>query len=127
MARVHNYYDTVDVIQLYGQCRQMWHTNARLANHYNREASALARKLRYQRGQAEAYCCLGVLLNIQQPYSYSAHSYLQYALLSFRKLHDKAGIANRREVLNANMFSNLSQVRRTVDAWLVKLNTERPH
>lgn len=33
----------------------------------------------------------------------------------------------RREVLNANMFSSLTQVRRTVDAWLVEYNTERPH
>ena len=33
----------------------------------------------------------------------------------------------RREVLNANTFSNLAQVRRTVDAWLVEYNTERPH
>lgn len=33
----------------------------------------------------------------------------------------------RREVLNANVFSSLKQVRRTVDAWLVEYNTERPH
>ena len=33
----------------------------------------------------------------------------------------------RREVLNANVFSNLAQVRRTVNAWLVEYNTERPH
>ena len=33
----------------------------------------------------------------------------------------------RREVLNANTFSSLAQVRRTVDAWLVEYNTERPH
>lgn len=33
----------------------------------------------------------------------------------------------RREVLNANVFSNLAQVRRTVDAWLMEYNTERPH
>lgn len=33
----------------------------------------------------------------------------------------------RREVLNANAFGNLVQVRQTVDAWLVKYNTERPH
>jgi len=33
----------------------------------------------------------------------------------------------RREVVNANAFSNLAQVRRTVDAWLVEYNTERPH
>ncbi len=33
----------------------------------------------------------------------------------------------RREVLNANTFSNLAQVRRTVDVWLVEYNTERPH
>lgn len=33
----------------------------------------------------------------------------------------------RREVLNANIFSSLAQVRRTVDAWLVEYNTERPH
>ena len=33
----------------------------------------------------------------------------------------------RREVLNANTFSSLGQVRRTVDAWVVEYNTERPH
>lgn len=33
----------------------------------------------------------------------------------------------RREVLNANTFSNLAQVRRSVDAWLLEYNTERPH
>ena len=33
----------------------------------------------------------------------------------------------RREVLNANAFGNLAQVRQTVDAWLVEYNTERPH
>ena len=33
----------------------------------------------------------------------------------------------RREVLNANVFRNLAQVRQTVDAWLVEYNTERPH
>jgi putative transposase len=33
----------------------------------------------------------------------------------------------RREVLNANTFSTLAQVRRTVDVWLVEYNTERPH
>lgn len=33
----------------------------------------------------------------------------------------------RREVLNANIFSNLAQVRRAVNAWLVEYNTERPH
>lgn len=33
----------------------------------------------------------------------------------------------RREVLNANTFYNLAQVRQTVDAWLVEYNTERPH
>ena len=33
----------------------------------------------------------------------------------------------RREVLNANTFSNLAQVRRSVDIWLVEYNTERPH
>jgi putative transposase len=33
----------------------------------------------------------------------------------------------RREVLNANMFSSLAQVCRTVNAWLVVYNTERPH
>jgi len=33
----------------------------------------------------------------------------------------------RREVLNANTFRNLAQVRRTVDDWLVEYNTERPH
>lgn len=33
----------------------------------------------------------------------------------------------RREVLNANTFSSLAQVRRTVDAWLVEYNMERPH
>jgi putative transposase len=33
----------------------------------------------------------------------------------------------RREVLNANTFSSLAQVRRTVDTWLVEYNTERPH
>ena len=33
----------------------------------------------------------------------------------------------RREVLNANMFRSLAQVRRTVDEWLVEYNTERPH
>ncbi len=33
----------------------------------------------------------------------------------------------RREVLNANVFSSLAQVRRAVDAWLVEYNTERPH
>ena len=33
----------------------------------------------------------------------------------------------RREVLNANTFYNLAQLRRTVDAWLVEYNTERPH
>lgn len=33
----------------------------------------------------------------------------------------------RREVLNANTFNNLAQVRRTVDAWVVEYNTERPH
>jgi len=32
-----------------------------------------------------------------------------------------------REVLNANTFNSLAQVRRTVDAWLVEYNTERPH
>jgi hypothetical protein len=127
MARVHNYHDTVDVIRFNEQCRQMWHTSARLANQYNKEALVLAKKLRYQRGQAEAYCCLGVFLNNQQQYSYFAHSYLQYVLFSFWEMHDKAGIANRREVLNANMFSNLSQVHRTVDAWLVEFNIEWSH
>lgn len=33
----------------------------------------------------------------------------------------------RREVLNANEFRDLAQVRRTVDAWLLEYNTERPH
>jgi putative transposase len=33
----------------------------------------------------------------------------------------------RREVLNANTFRSLAQVRRTVDEWLVEYNTERPH
>jgi len=33
----------------------------------------------------------------------------------------------RREVLNANTFGSLAQVRRTADAWLVEYNTERPH
>ena len=33
----------------------------------------------------------------------------------------------RREVLKANTFSSLAQVHRTVDAWLVEYNTERPH
>ncbi|MPR35330.1 transposase [Cytophagaceae bacterium SJW1-29] len=33
----------------------------------------------------------------------------------------------KREVLNANAFSSLAQVRRTGDAWLVEYNTERPH
>jgi putative transposase len=33
----------------------------------------------------------------------------------------------RREVLNANTFSNLAQVRQTVQAWLMEYNTERPH
>lgn len=33
----------------------------------------------------------------------------------------------RREVLNANVFSSLAQVRRTVDEWLVEYNTVRPH
>lgn len=33
----------------------------------------------------------------------------------------------RREVLNANTFGSLAQVRQTVDAWLMEYNTERPH
>jgi putative transposase len=33
----------------------------------------------------------------------------------------------RREVLNANVFRSLAQVRRTVDVWLGEYNTERPH
>jgi putative transposase len=33
----------------------------------------------------------------------------------------------RREVLNANVFSSLAQVRRTVADWLVEYNTVRPH
>lgn len=33
----------------------------------------------------------------------------------------------RREVLNANTFYNLAQVRQTVDAWVMEYNTERPH
>lgn len=33
----------------------------------------------------------------------------------------------RREVLNANAFRSLAQVRRTVDEWLIEYNTERPH
>lgn len=33
----------------------------------------------------------------------------------------------RRDVLNASTFNNLAQTRRTVDAWLMEYNTERPH
>ena len=33
----------------------------------------------------------------------------------------------RREVLNANVFSSLAQVRRMVADWLVEYNTVRPH
>ena len=33
----------------------------------------------------------------------------------------------RREVLNANVFTSLAQVRRTVADWLVEYNTVRPH
>jgi putative transposase len=33
----------------------------------------------------------------------------------------------RREVLNANVFSSLAQVRRTVADWLVEYNMVRPH
>lgn len=33
----------------------------------------------------------------------------------------------RREVLNANVFRSLTQVRRTVEVWLGEYNTERPH
>jgi putative transposase len=34
---------------------------------------------------------------------------------------------SRREVLNANIFSSLAQVRRVVEVWLIEYNTERPH
>ena len=33
----------------------------------------------------------------------------------------------RREILNANVFSSLKQVRQVVADWLVEYNTERPH
>ena len=33
----------------------------------------------------------------------------------------------RREVLNANVFSSVVQVRRAVEEWMVEYNTERPH
>ncbi len=33
----------------------------------------------------------------------------------------------RREVLNANVFGSVVQVRRVVDEWVVEYNTERPH
>ena len=33
----------------------------------------------------------------------------------------------RREVLNANVFGSVVQVRQLVDEWVVEYNTERPH
>lgn len=33
----------------------------------------------------------------------------------------------RREVLNANIFGSLAQVRQTANTWLEEYNTERPH
>lgn len=33
----------------------------------------------------------------------------------------------RREILNANTFSSVCQVRQVVDEWVVEYNTERPH
>jgi len=43
--------------------------------------------------------------------------------------HRRTGVNGtcRHEVLNANMFSSLAQVSRTVDAWLMEYNKERPH
>lgn len=123
-TRVHSHRDTIDVIRLNRQCRRMWHTNVRLVNQYNRDALVLVRKIHYRRIHSEAYRYLTVLFIIQQPYSCSARSCLQYAQLCFRKLFNKAGIAYRQEVLNANRFINVSQIPRSVNTWLEEYNTE---
>ena len=78
---------------LNARCRAHWHQHIAQAATLNRQALALAQKIGYKKGQAEAYRCLGILLLMHHNGTYYPHSYLQYALQSFQQLNDRPGQA----------------------------------
>jgi signal transduction histidine kinase len=92
--------DTIRVNVLNELCKSIWYNQFQKAIMLNQEALALAGKLSYQKGLAEANRCRGVLYSPVFRNDTTGMPYSLKALEQFRLLKDKRGIAATLNNLN---------------------------